>query len=1036
MALLRIVTGRRPMRRLTAIKSGVLLTLLPLLPASNGWRDDRVPVTEVESGSVVTVGVGLPGEPFGSRVDYRIRPLPSVRIIGSLAGSIEAIEGTIPMLPVTFSVSRDERAGRHVAATVDIERDDGSVEAVEIWIDVKRRYRLALQGELVTGVVAPNGSTSLRYRIANQGNAPDTVDLRVTSEVTWTVAGEASALVIPAGDEVHGTLRLTAADNARAGETYTLRLTADGRGSEEVLDLDVLVGREPELVPGLLHLPATVYLGVSDLGGGDVGASQLGLGIRAAGQIGRETSLYLDYGRAPRSLGAIGVGNDLAFERLRVSLASRSWSASAGDVYAAPSRLLDAHLAGRGAAFRVANERNSSELFLARPIGPASENPGHLAHLSAQRRIRLGTVGATLSDFVIPPAAFGSGAGGVQSMGVEYHTPESSMHAVAVEAAMMKVTDTDGQQTSGPAGFAQYTLRGAPGSLSARGRWAPAAVPGSGSPSREVSLGGTAFLVGGLSLDGLAFSHHYLTARGAEQMEADGVTVGARLFARGTALSVRGNHLETRNEEGWSAWSGETTRRTVTSAVFIPVGPLALNGSTELGEVRHRDGSGPLQSHRANVSWTGTSSRGWIGASHGRLSPGGITQHLEAGASYLSRRAELELGGRLPIGGETAGGEMNLWSSALINVSNRVAVFLGAEHQPWLGASPWRFTVGLRQRLSLPLPVRHLSETQGVVFEDLNGNRRLDPGEPGISGVSLVLGTLRVTTDARGRFSFATVAGNGRVLNVDAATLPMGMIVPPDARLEAVGRVEVPVVRTASMRMYLTEQRNASGPLALAAGPEGSSRARVTLIAPDGRRREVIAEEDGSAMLDALLPGNYVALVAQESDAASGPYRMELAVSAGEDRIMHVALPSASREIRFNSGNVAEADLLLVTAPRWEPASSAREPEASTAESLPERLEPPAAALIPASGTDAGTRRLSPPALENRSGVADRPIFSAGEAEPTSVAAPEGVSCGGSTPLWYRIRCYLHRIWNFARTELGFGTPIGTRDVGVNLAPR
>jgi hypothetical protein len=218
--------------------------------------------------------------------------------------------------------------------------------------------------------------------------------------------------------------------------------------------------------------------------------------------------------------------------------------ASAGDVYAAPSRLLDAHLAGRGAAFRVANERNSSELFLARPIGPASENPGHLAHLSAQRRTRLGTVGATLSDFVIPPAAFGSGADGVQSMGVEYHTHERSMHAVALE-------------------------------------------------------------------------------------EADGVTVGARLFARGTALSVRGNHLETRNEEGWSAWSGETTRRTVTSAVFIPVGPLALNGSTELGEVRHREGSGPLQSHRANVSWTGTSSRGWIGASHGRLSPGGITQHLE-----------------------------------------------------------------------------------------------------------------------------------------------------------------------------------------------------------------------------------------------------------------------------------------------------------------------------------------------------------------------------------------------------------------------
>ncbi len=60
----------------------------------------------------------------------------------------------------------------------------------------------------------------------------------------------------------------------------------------------------------------------------------------------------------------------------------------------------------------------------------------------------------------------------------------------------------------------------------------------------------------------------------------------------------------------------------------------------------------------------------------------------------------------------------------------------------------------------------------GIVFEDRNGNRRRDPGEPGLAGVSVSNGLDVVRTDADGRYSLAVAEGDVVFVTKPAGTAP------------------------------------------------------------------------------------------------------------------------------------------------------------------------------------------------------------------------------------------------------------------------
>ncbi len=87
-------------------------------------------------------------------------------------------------------------------------------------------------------------------------------------------------------------------------------------------------------------------------------------------------------------------------------------------------------------------------------------------------------------------------------------------------------------------------------------------------------------------------------------------------------------------------------------------------------------------------------------------------------------------------------------------------------HVPWI--------LGMRFEHALSVPMLRTPGTSGYVYEDLNGNQRRDPGEPGVPGAIVRRGSESAVADANGRYR---VAGDPRqTISIDEGSLPDGWI--------------------------------------------------------------------------------------------------------------------------------------------------------------------------------------------------------------------------------------------------------------------
>ena len=86
------------------------------------------------------------------------------------------------------------------------------------------------------------------------------------------------------------------------------------------------------------------------------------------------------------------------------------------------------------------------------------------------------------------------------------------------------------------------------------------------------------------------------------------------------------------------------------------------------------------------------------------------------------------------------------------------------------GSVPWVF--GARFEHGIMLPMLRAPGTSGYVFQDLNGNQRRDPGEPGVAGAIVRRGSVTAVASDAGKFR---VGGDAQqAIVVDEASLPDG----------------------------------------------------------------------------------------------------------------------------------------------------------------------------------------------------------------------------------------------------------------------
>jgi hypothetical protein len=86
------------------------------------------------------------------------------------------------------------------------------------------------------------------------------------------------------------------------------------------------------------------------------------------------------------------------------------------------------------------------------------------------------------------------------------------------------------------------------------------------------------------------------------------------------------------------------------------------------------------------------------------------------------------------------------------------------------GRVPWVF--GVRLEHALTLPMLRTPGSSGYVYQDLNGNQRRDPDEPGVAGAIVRRGAETAVADAAGKYR---VGGDSRhSISIDEASLPDG----------------------------------------------------------------------------------------------------------------------------------------------------------------------------------------------------------------------------------------------------------------------
>lgn len=840
--------------------------------------------TAVRPAGVATTVVALTAPAGVDSVDWRVVMADGFRLFAPSSGGAVVSDAPI-RLPLTFGVPRQAAAGPLMAGRVVATWSDGTKTTHPFSVEVLPRYELRFWLGAETVTPGPRETVTIGYRLGNRGNAVDTVRVEARVPQGWTGGALPERVVLAAGDTALGTITLVPGDAVVAGADQRVGITAQGLRDRETRSARIVVVGEERWFGDLASVPSTVFLG-STTGMDGLGA----VAVEAAGEIQPGTRMSLVLRRTDQPLAPPAFRQQLAGSELRFSLERRDWRATGGDVYTRSDLFTGASVRGTGVDAAWTGESRGGSLLWAVPSSRLGTEDGHVLRAEGYVGAAAGELTAIVSDLRREsPLLEGFG---LSALGLRYRTGARD-HGVAVQLGAMRVsTDSSGSRV-GPSVQADYHLRRDRSSVTARLRAVPATTPRTAAYGDELSVAGTAGLAPRLS----ALGWGYLTRSrilGQGVARSTGAAAGVRYDHRGGAqLQLTGNVRDTRGIAGLSG-----SRRSLTTNLEMHTGPLTLELDGEWGHLRSVIDTmrieKPFGSIRAGARWYRSRDWAWIGLSYRDEAITTITAVDLAGLVDLGR-VEIQGGltARLDVAVDRG---TALWTGTTIDLSDRLAATIGVDYDPAGIGDAWRFSLGLTRSFALPLPVRREPAAYGLVYEDRNGNRARDPGEPAMPGLTVRLGILSDTTDQEGRFRFMESGRGG--LRLDAMDLPIGVMVPADVHLPATGYVEIPVVRTASLQLFLFLDRDGDGERDGVEDPADG--VVVSIVAADGRTRDVAANVDGIARAGGLSPGEYTIRIHRAGPrGADRVIQRTVSIPAGGAVSTVVAIPLRQREIRM-----------------------------------------------------------------------------------------------------------------------------------------
>lgn len=873
----------------------------------------------VAPGAVGSAAVMVPRR--GSFFRYSIQPGPGIRVYGALTGEVRVSVGEEPIVPIAYGTPPNALAGPLEVATVTVEWRDGSRWSAEIESNVQARPRVALMVRADREEVVPGGAFAVQYTLVNQGNSPDTVQLRVHAGEAWEVERARGRIVIGVGQRVSGTLQVRVPDNVASGEVGTVRVYAEGRGNTAEASTSVRVARSAGLSDDVVWIPTRVYLGTTVLDPDESVAGALGFGLEASGKISSSSGVSVSYHPASQWMASPGLSTVVGGSRFRAELQSGGFRATVGNVFTPGRDLTGFSSDGRGVQLRWDRGAVTLEGTLARPrsFDPAQQG-GHVAEVLVGARSSVGLIGVSLFDREQAPF-FGKSLDRLQGAGLRYEVPRLAGRHGYGEVGVVRLISSDGEDVVAPIVTGSYSIGGRVGTLWTHFRGFDSDLVGRAVAPGIASGGGSLNLFRGLSVSASGHTNGFGIA-GDSAPRAEGATAGVRMATR-----LFESHLTGRLHRGTlqPGVRDLEERRSVTAALGVPLGSLRVQGEVEHGATPVFGVEQSYSTYRTSVRWSRSDAWAWLGLSH---TPGNGTSsppyRADMNASVRLGPLELRSGAGASFGGQVRLAEgLNLWSGMTLQLFRNTAIMMGADYLPMTTAGvPWRISLGFQRRLSLPLPIPTPTAVSGVVFDDLNGDGQQDPGEPGVQGIRLFLGGMSGVTDSEGRFSIrgSDIAPSRLVL--DAASLPSPLIRHQVLPLNDSRRIAIPLVRPATLFLELRveDARTTDGASIAAEGSVAELRDRQGRVYPG------IADVAGRMTFSALAPGEYTLAFWLPTVQGVAPERksVQLTLRPGEQRRLVERVPVKRREIRMRSAEpVAPAPEQTAPSPRTEDSRSA-----------------------------------------------------------------------------------------------------------------
>ena len=863
--------------------AGILGFAVAWLPASARAQ------SPVDPGGVATtvVTLAVPEAGAGDSVAYRVDMAEGFNLFAPAEGRRPVGAGPI-RIPLTFGVAPAAPAGPVEVGRVIATWSGGAESVAPVSVRVRPRYglRFWVGRRVVTG--APETPVEFTFHVRNQGNTTDTVSIVIRAPDGWAREALPARTVLAPNDTVSGTIQLIAPRREGRGSEAMVAVEARSPNARETASVRFVTVTPTRWFGNLASVPSTVFLGSAP------GSEGLGsVAVQAAGELRPGTRMSLRFRHTDQPFIPPALRNDLSGPRFRLSVEEEHWKVSAGDVYSRPDLFTGPSVHGIGTDLHWEGPDRGADLMVALPSNGLGSEEGILARASGYLATDRGRFTAVVSE-LRRDAEFLEGFG-VRSLGLRYDVSDGVPGQIAVQAGVMQVTTDSSGSAIGPAVEAEYFQNTESHSLLARLRRVPATVPRTTAHGDELLLSATARLIDGLAAVGWGYATRSPLIGVEDPASGHALTMGLRYVhaGHGAQMQLTGQLRASETPYLGSA----SARRTLRASFNAPLGPMALDLTGEWGRAESTVDTvtrlGPYRTLRTGLRWNTALSWAWAGVTYRDPGVGEATAFANLGVALRLTGIEIEGGLSANLDPSLAEGT-SFWAGTRFGIARTSMATVGIDYSP---TTRWRVSLGVSREFTLPLPLPRQPVVRGVVYEDQNGNRVRDPAEPLLTDVTVRLGVLRVTTDSEGAFRFnESVEG---ALRVDPRDLPPGLMVPVDVHLPVSGFVEIPVVRTAALELTLFIDRDNDGTRDATESPAGG--VVVSLVARNGRSRDVASNEDGTVRVSALAPGEYTLRIHPPSTRRTGGPALErtLTVEPGATVTETIPVPIRQREIRI-----------------------------------------------------------------------------------------------------------------------------------------